>query len=316
VTSVERHHTTHTIDIDAPRDVVYGIVADAASWPLHFTPSIHVRRTALDGSAERLQIWASAGGQVKTWTSRRDLDPQHHRIAFRQEVCSPPVAAMGGEWVLGEAPAGGTRVTFHHDFEAVDDDPAGVEWINNVVESNTTMELADIKALAENVHRRRELTLSFEDSVLVHGSPDAVFDFLYQAKRWPERLPHVAEMDLREDVPNVQSMRMCTSAADGSVHTTESVRICFPESRRIVYKQLVTPPLMTAHIGAWTIRQAEEGVRVTSWHSVVVNESAIRDVLGPDGTVDAARTLIRNALGGNSRATLGLAKEFAEARDA
>ncbi|MGW4940894.1 aromatase/cyclase [Actinoplanes sp. NPDC004185] len=316
MTRPERHHTSHVTEIDAPPDVVYRIIAEATDWPLHFTPSIHVERTAIDDTSERLRIWATAGGEVKTWTSRRDLDPRRHRIAFRQEVSTPPVAAMSGEWVLDPHADNRTRVTFHHHFDAVDDDPAGVEWINGVIDKNSTVELADIKALAENRDRQDELTLSFTDSVRIQAPSAAVYDFLYQAKKWPDRLGHVVEMDLREDVPGIQSMRMRTRARDGSVHTTESVRICFPEQGRIVYKQVVTPPLMTVHVGEWTIRETVDGLVVSSRHDVVLNEAAFGAVLGEGAGAGAARTTVRNALGGNSVMTLNLAKRFAEAHDA
>jgi aromatase len=47
---------------------------------------------------------------------------------------------------------------------------------------------------------------------------------------------------------------------------------------------------------------------------VIVDTGNIHAILGPDAGVPEARVFLRNALGTNSRATLGHAKTYAEAR--
>lgn len=308
-----KHHTSHEIDIDAPAGTVYRVIADARRWPDFFGPTVHVEREALEEGAERLRIWATANEAVKSWTSRRELDEAAHRVTFRQEVSTPPVAAMGGTWTVTERPGGGARLVLTHDFEAVGDTAENVAWVERATDRNSRTELGNIKGLAEGWEHLGELLFSFEDSVLVDAPAQAAYDFLYQAKKWPERLPHVTRLDLTEDVPDVQLMVMDTLAKDGSTHRTESVRVCFPDEHRIVYKQLVPPSLMATHTGEWTVRAAGEGgVRVVSRHTAVVKEAAVTKVLGPEATVATARDFIRAAAGGNSMATLSLLKEFAE----
>lgn len=307
------HSTTHEIDIEAPGQVVYDLIADARAWPRRFRPTVHVERTSFDGTVERLAIWAMANGEVKHWTSRRELDAPMWRVGFRQEVSAPPVAAMGGEWIVASAPRG-CRLTLNHDFAAIDDDPASAAWIRSATDRNSETELANIKALAEGAAGGEDLTFSFADEVLVAAPAEPVYEFLYAAALWPDRLPHVSRLELREDVPDIQLMTMDTKAEDGSVHTTESARVCFPH-QRIVYKQLATPILMTAHLGEWSIAAGSDGVRVVSEHTVTVSEPAIVKVLGDGAGVAEAKAFLRRAIGGNSRATLGLAKRFAETGD-
>jgi hypothetical protein len=315
VASTERQHTTHEIDIAAPADIVYRIIADATSWPQYFRPTVHVERSEVDATTERLRIWATANDAVKAWTSRRHLDATGRRVRFEQEVSTPPVAFMGGEWIVDPGPGGSTRLVLTHEFAAVDDDPAGIEWITRATNRNSETELANIKTLAEGWDRLARLVFSFEGSVVVHGPLEAVYEFLYRADQWPDRLPHVARLELREDVENVQHMVMDTRAKNGSVHTTESGRVCFP-SQRIVYKQLATPALLTAHTGEWLLEKGEDGgVLATSRHTITVNEAAIGTVLGPDATVESAKTFLRDVIGANSETTLRLAKEYAESRD-
>lgn len=305
--------TTHHIEIAAPADTVYGLLADATRWPVYFRPNVHVERLEGTDRTERLQMWATAGGQVKNWISRRDLDPVKRTIGFRQEVFKPPVAAMLGEWQVEATGAAASALTLRHEFAAVDDNPDDFAWLTDVTNRNSTTELANVKALAERGDRLGELVFSFADEVTVNGSGEDVYEFLYRADEWPRRLPHVSRLDLTEDPDGVQTMIMDTRTKDGSTHTTESIRVCFGPDR-IVYKQTVVPALMNAHTGEWTVVPDGDGVRVISRHTVEVKESAIASVLGADASVETARSFLRKALGGNSSATLALAKEFAEGR--
>ena len=312
--AAERVHTTaHDVDVAAPAGVVYGLIADATHWPWYFPPNVHVEQLEFDGRSERLRMWATANGQVRSWTSSRQLSPQDRRITFRQDLPAAPVKSMLGTWIVEELDAHNSRLTLLHDFTVEGDDPAGVAWVEQAVDSNSRTELGNLSRIAEKWSRLDELILVFEDSVRVRGGAELVYDFLYQVGQWPQRVPHVSRLDVTEDEPGVQVMSMDTTTADGSTHTTESVRVCFPHAGRIVYKQTVTPALMTAHTGEWSVVPDEDGVTVTSQHSVVLREENVEAVLGPGATVADARRYVREALGRNSLATLELAKRHAGA---
>lgn len=311
--SAERvHATTHEVNVAAPAGVVYGLISDAVQWPLFFPPNVHVERLEFDGAGERLRMWATANGQVKSWTSRRVLDPERRRVEFRQELPAQPVKSMGGTWIVESLGAESCKLTLLHDFTVADDAPDDVAWVERATDTNSRAELANLRQLAERWNRLDDLVLSFEDSVRVDGPAELVYDFLYRVGDWPELVPHVSRLDLTEDQPGVQVMAMDTVTADGSTHTTESVRVCFPHAQRIVYKQTATPLLMSAHTGEWSVVPDETGVTVTSQHSVVLRPENIEPVLGPDADVRTARRYVREALGRNSTATLNLAKKHAE----
>ena len=302
-------HTEHEITIDATAEVVYGLVADVTRWPQIFAPTVHVDHVERDGDRERIRIWATANGEVKNWTSGRRLDRTGRRILFRQEVSQPPVAAMGGTWELTPMPAGHTQVVLKHDYSMLTDAQADLDWVARAVDRNSSAELAALKTAAELGPQLDELIFSFDDTVAVSGDPAVVYDFLRDGARWPERVPHVARLELREDVPDIQLMEMDTRTANGSVHTTKSVRVCFPHDR-IVYKQVEVPPLLLAHTGHWMVGADA----VTSRHTVTVNKAAVGEILGADATIADARVFLRNALGGNSIATLKHAMAYAEGR--
>ncbi len=303
----------HQITVNAPARAAYALIADVENWPRLFPPSVHVQRLDVTGSEERIRIWATANGEIKSWNSLRVLDPESMRIRFRQEVSSPPVASMGGTWIVEEITPDQSRVRLLHDFRAIDDDPESLAWIERAVDRNSQSELAALKANVELATASADLVMTFEDTVAIKGTAADVYDFLNEAELWSERLPHVARSSLVEESPGVQLLEMDTQTKDGSTHTTKSVRVCFPH-RLIAYKQIGLPALMTAHLGQWRLEETLGEVRVTSEHTVVINEENISAVLGAEADVARASSFVRTALSTNSLATLGHAKAYAESR--
>ncbi|MGD3110234.1 aromatase/cyclase [Streptomyces sp. YGL11-2] len=304
----------HEITVEAPAEDVYRLIAEVENWPRIFPPTLYVEHLERDGDQERIQIWALANGEAKNWTSRRTLDAESLRIDFRQEVSTPPVAAMGGGWIIEPLTATSCRVRLLHDYRAIDDDPDGLAWIARAVDRNSRSELAALKTNVERAHAEAELTFSFEDTVHIDGSARDVYAFINEAQLWPQRLPHVAAVELTEETPGLQTLRMDTRAKDGSTHTTRSYRVCFPHDK-IGYKQVTLPALMNLHTGYWTFRETEDGrVAASSQHTVVLNTENIAKVLGAGATVVDARDYVHSALSTNSLATLGHAKDYAESR--
>lgn len=308
------HHAEHQITVLAPAEVVYDLVSDVERWPLVFPPTIHAERLARTDATERIRLWATANGQVKTWTSQRVLDRERLRVEFHQEITQPPVDTMVGRWEITPLARRRTRVVLSHEYRAVDDDPAGTRWIERAVNDNSKQELSRLRNALELARELPELTLTFADSVRIDGRREGVYGFLNEAQHWPKRLPHVNRLGLVEEHPGIQQMEMDTRAADGSTHTTRSVRVCFPVDR-IVYKQTEVPALMAAHLGEWTLAEDHGGVLATSRHTVVIRREAIRTVLGASGTISKAREFVQQALSTNSLTTLRAAGEFVAVSD-
>lgn len=306
------HYAEHEITVSAPADRVYAFIADVQKWPQLFGPTVHAEQVEQDGQSEQIRIWATANETVKTWTSRRQLDPAARTIAFRQERSQHPVGGMGGLWAIEPLTEDECHVRLAHDYFAATGEPADLDWIAKAVDRNSTQELQALKSAAEADDSRTMLT--FADTVDVDGSAADVYDFINEAHLWEKRLPHVLRVNLQEDQPGLQILEMDTRAGDGSVHTTKSVRLCQPH-HRILYKQVVLPGLLTLHTGRWLIEEhGPSRVSVTSEHTIRIDESRISDIMGADADLAAAQSFVRRALSGNSLATLNHAKSFAEGR--
>jgi aromatase len=308
----EPRTTEHSITVQAPPGEVYALIEDVLSWPVIFGPTVHVEHIGAEGPHERLRIWAFVGSdQVRSWESRRFLDPDARKISFTQVTPPHPVATMAGEWRVSEQPAGGSRVDFGHSFTALVDDPSILDRIEEVVDRNSRAELESLRIAAELRNRLGDLVLTFSDDVPVAGTQEVMYDVLARAGEWPDILPHVSRLELREEDGGVQFMEMDTTEGGGAVHTTRSVRVCLPPDR-IVYKQIGLPEFLSAHVGEWSLRDGPHGGVAT--HTVILKEESIPRLLGPGGTVEAARALVREAIGGNSRITLACAREIAESQ--
>ncbi|HTX10135.1 MAG TPA: aromatase/cyclase [Solirubrobacteraceae bacterium] len=305
------NHLEHSIAVSAPPSAAFRVIADAVNWPIVFLPTIHLERDDLGGGEERIHVWALANDEVKAWTSIRNVDPDRLTVQFRQEKSSPPIGAMSGEWIVEAQPDGGSLVRLLHDFSAIDDDPASLQWIADATDRNSQTELATLKAAAEQADERDSLIVWWDDSVPSTGAPDDAWEFMWNAREWPSRVPHVERMSLEEPEPNIQLMEMDTKTKDGSAHTTKSIRVGFPK-RRLVYKQTTPPTLLSVHTGHFLIEDAPKGFILTSRHIAMIRPEKIAEVLGADATVQDAREFIQSALTANSRVTMEHASAFAE----
>lgn len=311
---MNEHTTVHSRVVSAPAEVAYDLVADVSRWPVIFEPSVHVQHLERGAHNERFRLWASVNREVKTWTSRRELDPRLLTIGFRQERTQPPFATMGGEWVFRPVSKRRTEVTLTHRFSAVDGD--ALASVTAAVDHNSDKELAALGRLAQLGHPVADLVCSFTDTVRLSGSAAEAYRFVDRSDEWPARLPHVRRVELRRqpaagsdaadaELPDfeIQDMEMDTVTGDGSSHTTRSIRLCFPD-RHIVYKQLVPPALLFGHSGAWRFTEEPGGAVATATHTIAINPAAVPDVLGSGSTIADAKAYLRAALGANSRATL------------
>lgn len=260
--------------VAAPRGTVLRIAADLEGWAQHHPPTVHVE----PGPGDEVLGWSLVNDHaVRCWRARRRVDQDAGRLEW-----DPP----GFE--LTVTPGQG-RSCF---VRLRGSDPGDV--------------LDSLKAAAE---RDQELTISFEDPLFVAGRVEDVYEYLRDAARWPERIPHVTRLELAEPGEGVQFFDMDTVTPDGAAHTTRSVRICLPY-RKIVYKQTRRAPLLSAHTGSWTLHARPEGVTAVARHTATIDPA----MLSPGVSVQDARSYLRRALGANSMKTLRCAKAYAEER--
>jgi C7-C12 aromatase (ARO/CYC) len=293
------HIVEEKILISAPVQVVRDLVADLAGWSQLHPPAAHAELLQRDEAGDLIQRWYVTGHDtVRTWRERRRVPDDGQSITFAHEP----------------QPDTTTLVWLRHRFTLLDLDSAEAARQIDLLREDSRAELETLRYAAEHQDELRQLIISFEDPLFVAGSVQDAYTYLYEAAKWPERIPHVARLELTERVPNIQFFDMDTISADGSKHTTRSVRICLPY-RKIIYKQTRPPATMTAHTGHWLFTETPEGVIVSARHTATIRPEGLH-LLGEGTTVSGARRYLRKVLSANSMGNLRLSKEYAEERAA
>ncbi|HEY8979012.1 MAG TPA: SRPBCC family protein [Streptomyces sp.] len=298
--SAQEIHARHETEIDAPPSTVYDLITDVALWPVIFRPTVHTRVLERTAQGDRFEIWATiSGGRVNTWRSRRAFDPAERRVAFRQDHDNPLFGLMGGGWTCAPLPGGRTRVTLEHRFTPPPDQVDARQRIARELDANGAAELEALRVVSTLPGGLEPWCLTFTESIELTGPAQAARDFVWDAGKWPERLPHVAGLDLAEQPGGIQDMTMRTSAPDGTVHTTRSLRVPLPDGT-IVYKQTRPPRVLLGHSGRWEFRSGT----LSSTHTVLLDPAGVAEVYGPDVPAREAAQRVRAALAANSRTTM------------
>ncbi|WP_137233325.1 SRPBCC family protein [Streptomyces sp. BPSDS2] len=307
------HRTSHRVDITASAGVVYGLVADAVRWPLFLAPTVHVEPLDLEGADQRLRLWALAHGEVTSWVTRRTLDPAARRIDFRQEIPAPPAQGVSGSWVVEELPEGSSRLTLHYVLPVPGERTTGATWLELAGEAELRALLENVKHLAERWTTLDELVVAVEDTLRVDGPAELAYDFLYRMDNWPGQLPWLTRLDLVEETPGIQRVRMDMVTDSGRTHTTEAVRVCFPHSGRIVYKLTEPSAATAAQAGEWSVEPDTTGLTVVARHQAVLSRRYGTDATGAaDTDPTAVHRRVRQVLSRDSTAILRLAGRYAQ----
>ncbi|WP_433170070.1 aromatase/cyclase [Actinoallomurus sp. CA-150999] len=132
---------THRITVARPPHAVYDLVADPGQAARPAGGVVHAERVARHDGGDVIRRWVAEKGAIRSWTARRELDPDAGRIVFEHDPPKPPLSAMRGEWRFTEAGPGTTLVELRHDWAG----PAPAERLDQGIRA----QLDALKYLAE-----------------------------------------------------------------------------------------------------------------------------------------------------------------------
>ncbi|MCY1035377.1 SRPBCC family protein [Corallococcus sp. BB11-1] len=305
----------HHIEVDADVAAAYQVCFDVERWPRIFPPCQAARVLEQDGQSQLIEVTALANGQSLHWRSHREFFPEAHVITFRQVQPSPLLKWMEGVWRFFPLRQG-TLVVLEHRFdikERITDDHGvqgvttplqALEFMKRSVDTNSQRELAALKEYLEGGATRSapsEWRRRFEEQLVIAARPEAVFELLKRADRWPGLLPHCHAVEMVYDDDHHQEFVMTVSTQAG-VERIRTVRQCTAASR-VSYFQSEPPPLIRIHTGEWLLEPTSGGVRVTSRHEVELKPDKVKQLWG-DVSPDEAMGRVEQAINANSRGTL------------
>ncbi|MEV5437257.1 SRPBCC family protein [Streptomyces sp. NPDC052682] len=308
----------HEVTVRAAAGEVYRLLADLDAWPWMFPPFVHLERLGRAGEDERVGMWAltgagePAGKRIEHWVALRRTDDAALRVEFRPEAVQPPLQSLRRTWSVTAAGDDTCVVRLQHDYRLQDDDPQAAEAVRRTTGEVARSELAALQTAAEIVSRFPELLMTVEDAVDIDGPAEEVYDLLFDAARWPSVMAHVVRAEVRESGPGAHLLELETLERHGGRFTTRTARVGLPH-HGIAYKQLLLPPLGSAHHVRWRITPGPHGgTTVTSRQTVVIRESGIPAVLGEGTGLAEGRAFVRSELSGKVRLILDAVKERVE----
>ena len=293
--------TTHAVEVECNPDSAFNLCMNVARWPDVFPPCIQASILEETDTSQTIALTAQANNKIFSWESKRRIDRAGRIIGFSQSKSSPLVERMDGLWSI--APKGDRCViTLIHEFsvrdnvsgviEGVTDHDSAVSFMLGTIEENSTKELVALKAELERDRWRHE----FSESLMIPHSRQAIYRLLRDVALWPRLLPHCNKMDIIYEDRQYQEFRMEVQVGD-STEGIRSIRILDKDC--IDYFQPAPPPPLKEHRGRWTVTECEDGTKVTSWHSVVLNPKFWKN-----GTPEEAKLKVELAINKNSMGTM------------
>ncbi|MFL6124113.1 SRPBCC family protein [Actinophytocola sp.] len=159
----------HTTRVAAPPKRVFEVVANVDRWPALLAPLLAVEHLGFDGVCERVRFAQQVDGVTTTdLTMVRELNPKRMQVRFRQVDVRPPVATMGGIWVV--VPKGrGALVALDHYYRVVDNDPVTAAAVERTIAAGS---MSMLEALRQTVDSDGipELVKSYSDIGVTHDA--------------------------------------------------------------------------------------------------------------------------------------------------
>lgn len=129
----------HTTRIAMPPRRVFELVANVDRWRALLDSLVSVEHLGFDGVCERVRFSKRIDGVTHGMTMELDLNPKRMQVRFRQVDVLPPLASMGGLWLV--VPKGrGSMVALDHYYRVTDNSPVTAAQVERqIAEESTSM---------------------------------------------------------------------------------------------------------------------------------------------------------------------------------
>lgn len=148
--SLTTRRTTHRLTIQAPAELIFGMLRDSSHWPYLEGLTVYAERVSGDEADHELRTSVVANGSLNSSHCRRSFDAAGHRAEFRQLGLEPPLLSLGGGWAIRPA-EGFSEVTLEHEFEVDEDGGELPEQIHRTIDEFSRRELEALRLSCERL---------------------------------------------------------------------------------------------------------------------------------------------------------------------
>lgn len=292
----------HSIEISCEIDAAFKFCLDVKHWPQYFPLYKKVKFLKHSPAHQLIEFTAQNNDQLTTWQSVRIIDHESYNIHFRHIKPSPLLKKLEGDWRFYPI-QDGVLVSLEHQFvvkEARENahgnselKTAAIELIENNIHENSVRELETLKAILEPEPQNENTTSTrFHEHLLINKKATIVFQFLRNAKLWPNLLPHCTEVDILYDDGLHQEFIMA-SDSNGQLESTRTILRCV-NNKKISYFQPNPPSVLKQHHGCWLLESLADKTRVTSSHQIQLNPQEVKRLWGEIPNKDALDRVKQN----------------------
>jgi aromatase len=138
----------HTIRVAAPPKGVFEMVANIDCWPALLAPLEEVEHLGFEGVCERIRFTKRVDGVTQDLTMVRELNAKRMQVRFRQVDVQPPLASMGGIWLV--LPKGsGSVVSLDQYYRVADNSPLTAARVEAEIAGESLPMLARLRDAVE-----------------------------------------------------------------------------------------------------------------------------------------------------------------------
>ena len=148
--SLTTRRTIHRLTIQAPAELIFGMLRDSSHWPYLDGLTAYAERVSGDDADVELRTSVVANGSLNSSHCRRSFDAAGHRAEFRQLGLEPPLLSLGGGWAIRPA-EGSSEVTLEHEFEVDEDGGELPEQIHRTIDEFSRRELEALRLSCERL---------------------------------------------------------------------------------------------------------------------------------------------------------------------
>ncbi|GAB2956522.1 hypothetical protein GCM10027280_51420 [Micromonospora polyrhachis] len=147
-------HTENSVEIAAPRTLVWELTNDVTRWTSLFTEYQSVDLLEQRGYTVlfRLTMFPDENGISWSWVSQRTMDPTTHEV-HAHRVETGPFEYMRIHWRYEELPGGGTRMIWIQDFAMRPTAPVDNAQMTERINTNSRIQLDIIRDKIEKIAR-------------------------------------------------------------------------------------------------------------------------------------------------------------------
>ncbi|MER7009460.1 aromatase/cyclase, partial [Dactylosporangium sp. NPDC000555] len=174
---------THAVQVAAPPELCFALVADVTEAPRYFPSHLHAEVEPADDGRELVHRWVvGPGGAVRDWRAERVVDRAARRIVFGHAGDRAPVTATHGEWTFAAGDGDTCLVTLVHTLTVEGRaDAEAVRVAVAEVDRAAAAQVEQLRRVAESFAELTARTVCVEDSVLVACAADGAWRRLVAA---------------------------------------------------------------------------------------------------------------------------------------